>query len=60
MGQSISIQRKLKRDLFRIARNLVYVWENSEKMWGLYTLYGASELELIKKMALLLETGVTL
>ncbi len=25
-GHSISIQRKLKRDLFRIARNLVYVW----------------------------------
>ncbi len=26
LGHSISIQRKLKRDLFRIARNLVYVW----------------------------------
>ncbi len=40
-GYSISIQRKLKRDLFRIAQNLVYVWGmvSSEKKLGLYTLW---------------------
>ncbi len=43
MGHSISIQRQLKRDLFRIAQNLVCVWgmvDNiSEKDLGLYTLW---------------------
>ena len=50
MGHSISIQRKLKRDLFRIAWNLVY-------MYGITSVLGLYILSLLSLRSSILETA---